>query len=111
MANTYTCGEMAPPALAGSHSPLLCSRAVTRNGNHAGEHKAHKTIRGVGRITVQWKQSRHAGRPSVYRPEVDLPKKTNPYLTGQARKTEQICACPDWKMGIGHISPCPLVGQ
>lgn len=111
MTTTRTCQEEAPRALAGSHAPLRCSRAVTRDGNHAGEHKAHLTIPGVGRVTVQWKQAHHAGRPAVYRPEVALPKKTNPYLTGQARKTAEICACPEWKMGIGHISPCPLVGQ
>lgn len=111
MGNTDTCRAVAPDALTGNLGALKCSRAVTRAGNHAGEHKAHKTIPGVGRITVSWKQAHHAGRPSVYRPEVALPKKTNPYLTGQARKPEQICACPDWKVGIGHISPCPLVGQ
>jgi len=109
MTTTRTCQEEAPRALVGSHAPLICSRAVTRNGNHAGEHKAHKTITGVGRITITWKQSHHAGRQSVYRPEVVLPKKHTPQLVAMTDKTR--CACPDWKMGIGHVFPCPLVGQ
>lgn len=105
------CRAQAPEALSGNLGPFYCTREVNRDGEHAGEHKANKKVLGVGRITVQWKQAHHAGRPAVYRPEVVLHKKTNPYLTGQMRKVEEICACPDWKMGIGHIPPCPLVGQ
>ena len=104
------CRAQAPQAISGNLGPFYCSRAVTRNGNHAGEHKTHKTVPNVGRITVQWKQSHHAGRPSVYeRPEIDLPKKHTPQLDALLDKTR--CACPDWKMGIGHVFPCPLVGQ
>jgi hypothetical protein len=109
MANPNTCGETAPTALSGDLGPFKCSRTVTRNGQHAGEHRAHKTIPRVGRITVQWKQKHHAGRPSVYRPEIELPTAEATHLGGAKKKDR--CACPDWKMGIGHISPCPLVGQ
>jgi hypothetical protein len=109
MANAYTCRETAPDALSGNLGPLKCSRAVTRNGTHVGEHKAHKTVRGVGRITITWKQAHHVGRPSVYdRPEIELPKASATHLAGTLDKTR--CVCPPWKVGIGHISPCPLTG-
>lgn len=49
------CHEMAPPALAGVYSPMFCTRVVAKGGTHNGEHKAHKTIHRVGRVTVTWK--------------------------------------------------------
>lgn len=117
MGNERICGERAPEALTGNLGVFKCTRAVTRDGSHAGEHKAHKTIPGVGRINVQWKQSQHAGRQRVYRPEVTLPKAEATHLIGVVESGGRFtrhkirCACPDWKIGIGHIPPCPLVGQ
>jgi hypothetical protein len=116
------CREKAPESLTGSLTPLYCSRELDRHGNHAGEHKAHKTVQKVGRITVLWRQADQAGRPSVYRPEVVLPSKTSPELEHtripvSAGKAYQVtygaktprCECPaHWAHTNLHYPGCRM---
>lgn len=103
------CGDLVPPALAGGLGPKVCSLEVGKNGLHAGDHKAHKTIPHVGRITWKWKNRNPA--PFSQPPVINLPLHTNDYLTGQVRKKPS-CSCPDWWSEQGqkmHHSPCVLV--
>lgn len=70
MAKVYICGTHAPSELVGNLGPMTCNREVSRTG-HAGDHRAHKTIVGVGRINVLWKQSKHRAAPP---PVITLPR-------------------------------------
>lgn len=97
---TKKCGVIAPESLASGHFPLLaCNLELSSDGKHTGEHKAYKTITGVGRITVRWKQS---WRDSTPPPEIVLPLPTIPLAR---------CECPDWKIGHGHVYPCRLIDR
>jgi len=100
MANRRVCGVQAPEALTGHLGPLKCSREVGRNG-HAGEHKAHKTVVGVGRVNIIWRQVNQAGRPDVYRPE-----RSEVTLPPPAFAMGLRCICPDYRQGHLHLPGC-----
>jgi hypothetical protein len=68
MTRQRICRTKAPAALVGDLGPMFCSREVTRQGIHAGDHRAHRTVPGLGRLNVLWKQDRHGGPPVIELP-------------------------------------------
>lgn len=101
------CNEAVPRSLVGGLGPSCCSLETGKDGKHLGDHKAHKMVPHVGRITWKWKNRNQSSR-SHQPPVVELPvprMERAPIVSGEAKR----CRCPDWRTGHLHVPPCPLV--
>lgn len=105
------CRARAPEALSGDLGPFFCSREVTKKGVHTGDHRAHKTVVGVGRLNVLWKQD---GVVSVGPPVITLPSVGGDVLNPRKRyRPEGVrCQCPaHWVGQHLHYPGCPLAAM
>jgi hypothetical protein len=101
MTDDARCTERVPQPLWGNLEgpPKRCKRK--------DEHRNHKAwyfISGVGTVRWEWKTPRIEHRPLP--PGIVLPRPVRRDLI----QVHTRCACPDWKIGLMHVAPCPLAG-
>lgn len=98
--NPNRCTAVTPDALSGGLRPLArCTLTDPDGYPHAGNHRASRSMAGVGKVVYRWKGPR-ADRP---RPEVVLPTPR-----AAVRKRQARCICPDYLIGHMHVMACPL---